>query len=197
MTEKELISASDAVLTAAAQKGDKAAQSVLLDRYESLVKVIARSFSVAGIDKDDVAQTARIALLNAIMTYDPEKGAEFKTYATVCIKNRALDTVKSARRTLDNELSRDGTESEPEDDKDATVFPSPEEIYLQKEAETALYEALRTLLGQRDFDILMLYIAGMSYKEISEKIGITAKKVDNTLYSAKKKVSSLIKTLKG
>ena len=60
MTEKELISASDAVLTAAAQKGDKAAQSVLLDRYESLVKVIARSFSVAGIDKDDVAQTARV-----------------------------------------------------------------------------------------------------------------------------------------
>ena len=107
MTEKELISASDAVLTAAAQKGDKAAQSVLLDRYESLVKVIARSFSVAGIDKDDVAQTARIALLNAIMTYDPEKGAEFKTYATVCIKNRALDTVKSARRTLDNELSQE------------------------------------------------------------------------------------------
>ena len=42
----------------------------------------------------------------------------------------------------------------------------------------------------------MLYLASVSYKEISERLGMTAKQVDNALYHAKKKLARLMDSLK-
>ena len=66
----------------------------------------------------------------------------------------------------------------------------------EKEAEAAFFEALKELIGERDLTVVRLYLASMPYKEISEKLGISAKKVDNTIYSAKKKIARLIADIK-
>ena len=47
-------------------------------------------------------------------------------------------------------------------------------------------------MGEQDLTVLRFYLAGVPYKEIAEKLGISAKKVDNTVYGAKKKIARLI-----
>ena len=51
---------------------------------------------------------------------------------------------------------------------------------------------MREVLGEQDLSVIKLYLACVPYKEISKKLGISAKKVDNTVYNAKKKIARII-----
>ena len=200
----------DGELALAAQRGDAAAEEELVRRFEPLAEGVSRSYILAGCDADDLRQIARIALLEAVRTYDPARGAEFSTYASACVKNRMRDAaLRAASRiriaaagknaplnsgvSIDDERAEEGGVALGE-----LVSPelSPEQQYIEKEAEAAFFEALKELIGERDLTVVRLYLASMPYKEISEKLGISAKKVDNTIYSAKKKIARLIADIK-
>ena len=196
-------SMTDGELALAAQRGDAAAEEELVRRFEPLAEGVSRSYILAGCDADDLRQIARIALLEAVRTYDPARGAEFSTYASACVKNRMRDAARSAAAgknaplnsgvSIDDERAEEGGVALGE-----LVSPelSPEQQYIEKEAEAAFFEALKELIGERDLTVVRLYLASMPYKEISEKLGISAKKVDNTIYSAKKKIARLIADIK-
>ncbi len=193
----------DAELAAAAQRGDALAESALVKRYSSLADGISRSYFLMGGDNDDLRQIALIALLGAVRSYDAERGAEFKTYASACIRNRVRDAVRSAsagkNAALNNSLR---IEDEQAADGGVAVgeLPSPElspeQQYIAKEAEEAFFDALAESLGERDLNVIKLYLACVPYKEISERLGISAKQVDNTIYHAKKKIAGLLGRLK-
>ena len=201
--ERGKINSPDGELALAAQRGDAAAEEELVRRFEPLAEGVSRSYILAGCDADDLRQIARIALLEAVRTYDPARGAEFSTYASACVKNRMRDAARSAAAgknaplnsgvSIDDERAEEGGVALGE-----LVSPelSPEQQYIEKEAEAAFFEALKELIGERDLTVVRLYLASMPYKEISEKLGISAKKVDNTIYSAKKKIARLIADIK-
>ena len=190
---------SDRELAAAAQGGDAFAEGELVKRYAQLAEGISRSYRLVGGDGDDLKQIALIALLEAVRSYDPTRGAEFATYASACMRNRVLDAVRSAAAgknavlndslRIDDESAREGGVAISD-----IVSPelSPEQQYIAKEAEEAFFEALGEVLGERDLTVIRLYLACVPYKEISERLGISAKKVDNTIYNAKKKIARLI-----
>ena len=190
---------SDRELAAAAQSGDTVAEGELVKRYAQLAEGISRSYRLVGGDGDDLKQIALIALLEAVRSYDPTRGAEFATYASACMRNRVLDAVRSAAAgknavlndslRIDDESAREGGVAISD-----IVSPelSPEQQYIAKEAEEAFFEALGEVLGERDLTVIRLYLACVPYKEISERLGISAKKVDNTIYNAKKKIARLI-----
>lgn len=194
---------SDAELAAAAQGGDALAESTLVKRYDSLAEGISRSYFLVGGDDDDLYQIALIALLEAVRTYSAERGAEFKTYAAACIRNRILDAVRSASAGK-NAVLTNSLRIEDENAADGGVavgdLPSPElspeQQYIAKEAEEAFFDALAESLGERDLNVIRLYLACVPYKEISARLGISAKKVDNTLYNAKKKIARILGELK-
>ena len=195
---------SDRELAAAAQGGDTFAEGELIKRYAQLAEGISRSYRLVGGDGDDLKQIALIALLEAVRSYDPTRGAEFATYASACMRNRVLDAVRSAAAgknavlndslRIDDESAREGGVAISD-----IVSPelSPEQQYIAKEAEEAFFEALGEVLGERDLTVIRLYLACVPYKEISERLGISAKKVDNTIYNAKKKIARLIADAKG
>lgn len=190
---------SDRELATAAQGGDTFAEGELVKRYAQLAEGISRSYRLVGGDGDDLKQIALIALLEAVRSYDPMRGAEFATYASACMRNRVLDAVRSAAAgknavlndslRIDDESAREGGVAISD-----IVSPelSPEQQYIAKEAEEAFFEALGEVLGERDLTVIRLYLACVPYKEISARLGISAKKVDNTIYNAKKKIARLI-----
>lgn len=185
----------DAELAAAAQSGDVLAEGALVKRYASLAEGISRSYFIVGGDRDDLYQIALIALLEAVRRFDPEREARFPTYASACIRNRLLDAVRAASAGKNAPL-RDSVPIDGEDEGAAgeLVSPelSPEQQYIEKEAEESFFSALGEMLGEQDLTVLRFYLAGVPYKEIAEKLGISAKKVDNTVYGAKKKIARLI-----
>lgn len=164
-----------------AQQGDMSAENAVALQYLSLAKSIARSFNMVA-DCDDLTQLGMLGLIRAIRTFKPDGKASFKTYASRCIRNAIVDAV----RKHDAE-SVNIDECEPKD-----VSPDPENLFIQNETSTLLFEAIRSLLTPTEFSVLKLHLECMSYAEIAKELGLERKKVDNTIYSAKKKIKKLL-----
>lgn len=68
-----------------AETRDAALREELILAYGSLAAYLARKFANRGEPLDDLTQVANIGLLKAVDRFDPGRGIEFTTYATVTI----------------------------------------------------------------------------------------------------------------
>lgn len=68
-----------------AQKGDAAAQEILVKRNIALVKSLVKKFLNRGYEYEDLFQLGSIGLLKAIKNYEPKYNVRFSTYAVPMI----------------------------------------------------------------------------------------------------------------
>lgn len=68
-----------------AETHDPAIREALVMAYSSLAAYLARKFANRGEPLDDLTQVANIGLIKAIDRFDPHRGIEFTTYATVTV----------------------------------------------------------------------------------------------------------------
>src|SRR4051794_1614409 len=85
-------------LILAARRGDTTAQARVLSRYEPIIRLIARRLYLPGGEATDLAQEARIGLLDALRTWDPTCGVPFSNFAWLCAIRDARNAVRAARR---------------------------------------------------------------------------------------------------
>src|SRR5437763_4723806 len=85
-------------LIEAAQQGDRQAQHELLRRYEPLVQRVVWKLRLPQyLDREDLAQEARIGLVAAMRAWRPERGP-FPAFADRCVSNQALLALQAACR---------------------------------------------------------------------------------------------------
>lgn len=86
--------------------GDMAVKSELIEHNLRLVVFIARRFENTGIGLEDLASIGTIGLIKAVNTFNPEKKIKLATYASRCIENEILMTLRRSSR-LKSEVSLD------------------------------------------------------------------------------------------
>ncbi len=158
------------MLVLKAQAGDADAETELLRRYSKLVKTVSFSYFVtcADIDREDLVQEGMIALMRAIRTYATGGEATFETYATRCVRNAMVDAIRHFS---------------------ANCLPIDPEMEAPTDAQlTELAEAIATALSPAERQVLELRLEARTYSEIAKELGIQTKKVDNLIFSAKKKL---------
>ena len=154
-------------LCALAQKGDEAAQELLVEKNMGFIvqtaDLIYRSSSLEGsdlnIDVDGLEQEGCIGLLKAISTYDQRIGVKFLTYAAPFIRNAMTDLVRDAFSRYEQRMvaSENGLglqkvrldEVLPGEERllrmEAVAdiaAKSPEQVYEERETLRELYEGL-------------------------------------------------------
>lgn len=180
------------ILIKKAQAGDTTAENSVLLQHLGLVRIIARPYFLIGADKEDLYQIGTIGLMNAVRKYDENCNASFKTFASRCIKNTILDELRKTKNLSDKiKMSSMPVYDLPPSDEDAET--DPETNYIQKEDAEILLSAISDVLNPVENNVLKLYLNEMSYSEISAKLGMEKKKVDNTIYAAKKKIKKLLR----
>ena len=187
---------SDQELQRLASLGDRQAEETLVERYMQNVRACARPFFLAGGDSEDLIQEGMFGLLSAIRQYDPANGAAFRTFAEHCIRNRLLSAVRSASRLkhfpLNDGISLEQLSEDP--DAEISALPvsdlrSPEELILAKESREELYEACSRCLSRYEIKVLDLYLEGLSYREIADRLCANARSIDNAVQRIRKKVA--------
>ncbi len=182
-------------------KQDKKYLEELIVRYRLFVSRLTCNYVLSSYNEEDFFQEGLIALCNAVKSFESDKHVLFSTYATVCIKNRMKDILKSAGRekrkaqtiSLDSQLEEEGGDYHSVIASDAL---SPEEKLLEEEKRTEQKKKLQMALSHFEYQVLMLRIEGLSYEEIAselekkEKKAITPKMVDNALQRAKSKLEN-------
>ena len=185
----------DTALQILASEGDREAEEKLAERYLRLVRACARPLFLAGGDSEDLIQEGTFGLLSAIRQYDPESNTSFKTFAEHCIKMRLLSAIKSASRLkhfpLNDGISLEQLSEEP--GAHLSAFPeffrrTPEDLVLARESKEELYSAFLQCLSKLEIKVLNLYLEGLSYREIADRLGKSAKSIDNAVQRIRQKL---------
>ena len=135
-----------------------------------------------------MAQEAAIGFLNAVRSYDPEKGASFRTYAERCVDN----VLTSAVRAYFNEKNTAFTGHTQLDDpgvskKSFTLkLDDPEEYLMTGQLESEVLAGLSEL----ERSVIVMRLKGMSYEETAQALGVNVKAVDNAIQRVRQKLKA-------
>ena len=192
----DFASFSDLQLQQKAASGEREAEEALVCRYMQLVRACSRPFFLAGGESEDLIQEGMFGLLSAIRQYDPDNGASFRTFAEHCIKKRILSAIRSASRLKHFPLN-DGLSLEQLSEDASVPFaaipaytqPSPEELVLARESKEELYKAFQHHLSKLEIRVLDLYLDGLSYQDIAQRLGKDPKSVDNAVQRIRRKMA--------
>lgn len=174
----------------AVRAGDEAALAGLIARQMPMIRASAKRAVCPGLAFDDAVQEGIIGLLSAIRTYDEAKGAEFSTYANVCVQNAITAAVRAANRRKHAPLNQ----SVPYVEEAGAMYAAladmqgPEEQVLASEQLSQMMQDIRTRLSLRERQVLALFLDGLSYSAIATRLSISEKAVDNALQRVRAKL---------
>lgn len=173
------------------QNKDDVALSLLTERYMNVAKYIAGGFSLKNADTADLVQEGMIGFLSAVYSFSESSGASFNTYASCCIRNRIISLIRATntKRHIPDELIV-SLESQA---KLTSPKLSPEESIISEIEAEYITDAINTCLTEKEKEIFMLHLAGLSYGEIAKKADTTVKAVDSALQRGRKKLKEKLR----
>ncbi|MDX8047389.1 RNA polymerase sporulation sigma factor SigH [Gracilibacillus sp. S3-1-1] len=192
----------DSELVSLVQAGDTQALEFLIHRYKAFVRAKAKTYFLVGADHEDIAQEGMIGLYKAIRDFQEDKLSSFKAFAELCITRQIITAIKTATRqkhmplnsyiSLDKPIYNDDSERTLIDVLEATIAMDPQELLINRERHGDMETKLSELLSKLEREVLLLYLEGKTYQEISAELNRHAKSIDNALQRVKKKLEKYL-----
>lgn len=171
-------------LVLSARQGDDNAFARITAEMMPVLRARAAAYTCAGLEAEDLVQEGLLALLSAVHTYQFGAEASFLTYAGVCVRNRMVSVLRKAGGGKSVRMQ----DTVPLDsDLPATALTVEDYGDLREECETLL-RRVDTMLSSNERTVLYLFLSGLSYREIAERLGKTPKSVDNALQRVRHKL---------
>ncbi len=177
---------------------DNEAMEYLLKKHSPIVKKEIRTMYIIGAETEDLYQEGMIGLFKAIRDFEPDKGAIFSTFATLCVKNQVKSAITAANRkkhfplnqyiSIYASIDEDGSDNE-DLFMDDGVKTNPEKRVVARENESELMDNIKIRLSKLEIQVLNLYLEGLSYADIGERINKSEKSVNNALQRIRNKLS--------
>ncbi len=164
----------DAILIKKCKKGDMEAYEELVKKYMKKAYNVALYYTKNPADAWDISQQGFVNAWKGIKRFDT--GSPFFPWLYAIIKNEALTRFKKEKKEEEKRESRLPLRS----------IVSPEENLEREEKVRKLQEALSKLDKEKKEIIYLRHYADMSYKEISEALGLPEGTIMSRLYYARK-----------
>jgi RNA polymerase sporulation-specific sigma factor len=181
-------------------KSDPEAANRFVRQMEPLALSAARGLFVAGADREDIVQEARIGIAAAIRSFDPWLGVPVNRFVWVCVRRHLVTCVKQANAqkhrslTKSRRLTRD---SEGETQEAVLGLPArghhagdPAGIFTDMETLASYAETLRDRLSELERHVTLGLAEGLSYQQVADRHGVGVKAVDNARVRARDKFSA-------
>lgn len=180
----------DNTLSRLTKGNDDNAFNELAMRYLSTINFIAHKYSAEGYEQNDFVQEGLLALLYACRTFDENGASGFKNYMSVVVERRFISIIRrgNAQKAVPKSaLVQLEDVSETLEDLSHT----PEELLLCREHLQMALEKLKKALSKTEYEAVMLFGNGLSYKEIAARLSISEKSADNALQRARRKICNI------
>lgn len=188
-------------------EGDDEARNILIERNLRLVAHIAKKYASPAMDNEDLISIGTIGLIKAVSTFNSKKSTQLATYASKCIENEILMTIRSGKK-LKSEVSlsdpigidREGNAISLMDILGTPVDSIADEVELSMQIRK-LYSLIGKVLQKRERLVIEMRYGlfdnkGKTQREIAALLGISRsyvsrieKKAIEKLYAALKKSS--------
>ena len=185
------------------KKGNIKARNILIEKNLRLVAHVAKKYSLADMDFEDIMSIGTIGLIKAINTYKLDKNIKLATYASRCIDNEILMFLRKNKRRM-NEISLEDTinfDSEGNELKFEDIFGTEEDV-VEKELENKENQKLMIneilKLNERDKIIIekrygLFGNEELTQKEIANKMSISQSYISRIEKKVVKKLKILLK----
>ncbi len=184
------------------QDGNTQALEFLIYKYKSFVRAKAKTYFLVGADHEDIAQEGMIGLYKAIRDFQADKLSSFRGFAELCITRQIITAIKTATRqkhmplnsyiSLDKPIYDEDSERTLLDVLEATIAMDPQELLVNRERYGEMESKLAELLSSLERKVLLLYLEGKTYQEISSDLNRHAKSIDNALQRVKRKLEKYL-----
>ena len=192
----------DEELALLAQENDDAAMEHLLNKYKNFVRSRARSYFLIGADHEDIVQEGMIGLYKAIRDFRTDKLSSFHAFAELCITRQIITAIKTATRQKHIPLNSYISLNKPiyDDENERTLLDiiseestsNPEEMLISQEELRIIEGRIGKMLSPLEKQVLLRYLDGKSYQEISDELGRHVKSIDNALQRIKRKMQGFL-----
>ncbi|MBR1747770.1 MAG: RNA polymerase sporulation sigma factor SigK [Clostridia bacterium] len=142
------------------EEGDIEARNILIKHNLRLVVFIAKKY-VNYPDPDELVSIGTMGLMKAVNSFDTAKGSQLATYASRCIENEILMTMRSYKKRAQDVSIYDSVGS----DKDGNDIPiidllqtEEEDVYKRLDGELTkrtLFSLIDKYLTEREKDIIV------------------------------------------
>ncbi len=188
----------DEAIVGQVHQGNSDALDFLISKYRLFVKAKARSYFLIGADKEDIIQEGMIGLYKAIRDFKEDKLASFRAFAELCITRQIITAIKTATRqkhiplnsyiSLDKPIYDEESERTLMDVITSPISEDPEHLIINREDYSHLEKKMGEVLSELEQQVLIRYLEGQSYNEISEELNRHVKSIDNALQRVKRKL---------
>ena len=165
-----------------AEQGDKEAKEILIKHNLRLVAHIAKKYANYG-DNDELISVGSIGLIKAVDSFKSGRGTQLATYASRCIENEILMTLRVTKKhrqsvSLSDPIGvdKDGNELTIMDmlSEGGSVIEDVESNILMEK----LVEITSRCLSEREYEIVrMRYglggVPALTQREVAAKFGIS------------------------
>ena len=177
-----------------AEAGDKEAKEILIRHNLRLVAHIAKKYANYG-DNDELISVGSIGLIKAVESFRHDKGTQLATYASRCIENEILMTMRTSKKHRSNVslnepvgVDRDGNELTIMDmlaDTGSVIEDVESNMLMEK------------CLNEREYAIVRLRyglggVPALTQREVAEKFGISRSYVSRIEKHALEKIRRVI-----
>lgn len=163
-------------------KGDKDAKEILVKHNLRLVAHIAKKYANYG-DNDELISIGSIGLIKAVESFKSDKGTSLATYASRCIENEILMTMRTTKKHRSNVslnepigVDKDGNELVIMDmlESDQNVIEDVENSIMMEK----LTAITKSVLDKREYEIIKMRYGlentgALTQREVAKKFNIS------------------------
>lgn len=168
----------DAILVQQCLDGNKKAFETLVERYQRQIFNLALRYTADAVDAEDIVQSVFVKVYEKLHTFDPRY--KFFSWLYKIAVNESINFLnrkKNLERFNEDLHSRNNVE---------------EESYPDHEVNRKIERALLELKPEYRIVVVLNHFQDLTYKEIGYILDIHENKVKSRLFSARKKLRSLL-----
>lgn len=170
------------------QIGDKEALGMILEKFEPMIKSIVSNYYGTWLEYEDFLQIGFVGLIQAVYNFRNDANTKFSSFAYMNISSEIKSFItylnRNKHKVLTEAVSIENTDENFSESGDYYIenIDSQEKDFLKEYFFSKSVEQLK----EDEKNIIKLWGYGYSYQEISDKLKVSTKKVDNTLQKIKK-----------
>ena len=173
------------------KEGDmEARDSIIIHNSKLVLNQVLNKFASTPYDEEDLFSIGIIGLIKAIDTFDINKNANISTYATRCINNEILMSIRKGKKylkdiKLEEPISLNGFDNI----KVKDVIADDSADFTEKYDEYELWQEVRRQvenLEERDKEVIKLYFG------FYNNVQYTQEEISNKVNTARSNVSRII-----
>lgn len=172
--------------------GDHSAYDQLLSNHRNMIYKIINSHLLDrgdfSIDIQELFQEASIILYQAAFTYESDKNVKFSSYAYVLIRRRIFNLLRDYSNIYKAEMYSIDNGQYSDRYMYCAVKEDPVSYHKEMEFRRYLEEFIKKITPE-ERQILYLRGENCSYKDISRRLNISVKTVDNRLAKLRKRLN--------